>query len=109
MDDLYEPERNTKDVYDIEEIKRRLTPVFQRYGVRKAVLFGSYAKGEARPASDVDILVDSGLLGLAFYGFGYDVSQALQKEIDLIDACQVIGDSRIDREIRKTGVRIYGS
>lgn len=104
MDDT----RNTEDVYDIEEIKRRLTPVFQRYGVRKAVLFGSYARGEARPVSDVDILVDSGLIGLAFYGFGYDVSQALKKEIDLIDTREVIANSRIDCEIKSSGVGIYG-
>ena len=101
--------RNTWDVYDIEEIKRRLTPVFQRYGVRKAVLFGSYARGEARPVSDVDILVDSGLIGFAFFGFGHDVTQALQKEIDLFDVREVILNSRIDREIKSTGVRIYGS
>ena len=105
MDDY----RNTEDVYDIEEIKRRLTPVFQRYGVRKAVLFGSYARGEARPVSDVDILVDSGLMGLAFYGFGFDVSEALQKELHIFDMREVLVDSRIDREIKNTGVRIYGS
>ncbi|MCL2299945.1 MAG: nucleotidyltransferase domain-containing protein [Firmicutes bacterium] len=105
MDDF----RNTEDIYEIEEIKRRLTPVFQRYGVRKAVLFGSYAKGEARPVSDVDILVDSGLMGLAFYGFGFDVSEALQKELDIFDVREVIANSRIDREIKNTGVRIYGS
>jgi len=101
--------RNTEDVYDIEEIKRRLTPVFQRYGVRKAVLFGSYARGEARPVSDVDILVDSGLRGLAFYGFGFDASKALQKELDIFDVREVIINSRIDHEIKNTGVRIYGS
>ena len=101
--------RNTQDVYDIEEIKRRLTPVFENHGVRRAVLFGSYARGEARPVSDVDILVDSGLRGMAFYGFGYEVSEALQKEIDLVDVREVIMNSRIDREIANTGVHIYGS
>ncbi|MCL2106130.1 MAG: nucleotidyltransferase domain-containing protein [Oscillospiraceae bacterium] len=104
-----EVEYNTRDVYSVDEIKDRLTPVFRQYGVRRAVLFGSYARGEARPVSDVDLLVDSGLMGLAFYGFGYDVEQALRKEIDLIDTCEVINDSRIDREIQNTGVQIYAA
>ena len=108
MDDYYDQERNTRDVYDIEEIKRRLTPVFQRYGVRKAVLFGSYAKGEARPVSDVDILVDSGLRGLVFYGLLGEVCDTLDKDVDLIDVREVIYNSRIDKEIHNTGVHLYG-
>lgn len=43
-------------LYSIEQ----LAPVFQKNGVRKAILFGSYAKGTAQPASDVDLWVDSG-------------------------------------------------
>jgi predicted nucleotidyltransferase len=108
MDDFYGPERNTEDVYDIEEIKRRLAPVFQRYGVRKAVLFGSYARGEARPVSDVDILVDSGLIGLDFVGFSGRVMDALEKEADVFDVSHVVAHSRIEREINNSGVMIYG-
>jgi predicted nucleotidyltransferase len=100
--------RNTEDVYDIEEIKRRLTPVFRRYGVRKAVLFGSYARGEARPVSDVDLLVDTGLIGLDFVGFSGRVMDALEKDADVIDVSHVITNSRIAHEIRRTGVMIYG-
>jgi len=103
MDDY----RNTEDVYDIEEIKRRLTPVFQRYGVRKAVLFGSYARGEARPVSDVDILVDSGLIGLDFVGLSGRVMDALEKDADVIDVSHILQDSRVDKEIKRMGVQIY--
>lgn len=108
MHDLYGPERNTEDVYDIDEIKSRLAPVFRQYGVRRAVLFGSYARGEARPASDVDLLVDSGLIGLEFIGFSGRVMDALQKDADVIDVSHVIKNSRIDREINGKGVTIYG-
>ena len=51
-------------LYTPEKIKQTLAPVFREYGVRSAVLFGSYAKGMAGQNSDVDILVDSGLRGL---------------------------------------------
>lgn len=43
------------------DIRTRIIPVLKDYGVRNAVLFGSYAKGEADADSDIDLLVDSGL------------------------------------------------
>jgi predicted nucleotidyltransferase len=32
--------------------------LWERFGVRRLAIFGSYARGEATPVSDVDILVD---------------------------------------------------
>jgi predicted nucleotidyltransferase len=58
------------------ELKQRLV---QRFGprVRAVVLFGSHARGEARPDSDVDVLVlVEGLTGRersAIYGMGAEV------------------------------------
>lgn len=57
-----------RKLYTLPELKERLHPVFAQYGVRKATLFGSYAKGLATNRSDVALLVDSGLRGLAFFG-----------------------------------------
>ena len=34
-----------------------LTPVFQRYGILKAIVFGSVARGEPSPYSDVDLIL----------------------------------------------------
>jgi predicted nucleotidyltransferase len=95
-------------IYQIEEIKSRLAPVFEKNGVRSAILFGSYARGDARPKSDVDLLVDSGLRGLDFCGLIEYVYMALGKRVDVIDVRFVKKGSRIDNEIRETGIRIYG-
>ena len=38
---------NTKSIYDLPEIKRRLEPIFIENGVKTAILFGSYAQGQA--------------------------------------------------------------
>ena len=99
---------NTETVYNIAEIKRRLEPVFRANGVKRAVLFGSYAKGEAAESSDIDIMVDSGLRGLDFVGLIEYVREALEKNVDLIDIHYVDRNSSIDREIKSTGVLIYG-
>ncbi len=92
---------------DIQEIKRRLTPVFDQYNVRSATLFGSVAKGTATENSDVDLLVDSRLKGLRFVGLMEAVRAALLLPVDLLDVTHIEKDSLIDREIRETGVVIY--
>ena len=62
----------------ISDAQSALTPVFDRYGISRAVLFGSVAKGTATQKSDLDILVDSKLRGLKFVGFMEAVRQAVQ-------------------------------
>lgn len=50
----------------LEEIKARLTPaqddLYRRYPIRSLSIFGSFARNEAGPKSDIDILVDSASL-----------------------------------------------
>lgn len=49
-----------QDILSLDEIKNRLTPVFEKYRIKRAFLFGSYARGEATAESDIDIRVESG-------------------------------------------------
>lgn len=95
-------------VYSISTIQSLLQPIFNAYQIKKAILFGSYAKGNAKKNSDVDILVDSGLRGLAFFGLLEDVVTALDKNVDMLDTSQIIKDSLVDKEIKQSGVLIYG-
>ena len=95
------------NTYTVSQIQAILVPIFREYNIRKAVLFGSYAKGLAKDKSDIDLLVDSGLKGLAFFGLLEDVVNALGKDVDLLDTSQVISDSDIENEIKATGIVIY--
>lgn len=94
-------------VYTIPELKTILSPVFAEHGVKRAVLFGSYAKGTATEKSDIDLLVDSRLRGLRFVGFLDDVQKTVGKNVDLFDVTHIEAGSRIDQEIRQTGVTVY--
>jgi predicted nucleotidyltransferase len=96
-----------KNIYTVDEIKDKVAPVLKEHNVKKAILFGSYADGEAQMKSDIDILVDSGLHGLSFFELVADVQEALQKEVDLIDVSEIAKGSQIDVEIAETGVVIY--
>ena len=42
---------------NIEKIALKITPVLKKHGVTRAGIFGSYARGEQKKKSDVDILV----------------------------------------------------
>ena len=97
----------TQKIYTLADIKRLLTPVFSTYHIKSAVLFGSYAKNCAVANSDIDIVVDSGLKGLAFYGLLEDVVNALDKSVDLLDVRQIQPSSEIEKEIKTNGVLIY--
>ena len=99
----------TNQIYSPQQIQALLIPIFQEYNIRKAVLFGSYAKGIAQDKSDIDLLVDSGLKGMTFFGLLEDVVTALGKDVDLLDTSQIIPNSEVENEIAKTGVVIYGS
>ena len=92
---------------NVTEIQMMLTPVFAAYGISRAVLFGSMAKGTATEKSDLDLLVDSKLQGLKFVGFMEAVRQAVGMPVDVFDVRHIEKGSRIDRESRSTGVMIY--
>ena len=93
--------------FTLISISDALAPVFTAHHVRKAVLFGSYSKGEAEANSDIDILVDSDLKGLDFVELIENVREAIQKDIDLFDIRHVEEGSLFHSEIQNTGVVIY--
>ena len=94
-------------IYTVPELQTVLSPIFREHGVKKATLFGSYAKGAATSRSDVDLLVDSGRRGLAFFGLLERVSEALETPVDLIDVTQIEKGSEIEREIQRSGVALF--
>lgn len=48
----------TDKVYTLEEIKAIITPIAEKYHLKKVNLFGSYARGEATAKSDIDLVID---------------------------------------------------
>lgn len=97
----------SSEIYTIEQLRTMLIPVFRLHGVKSAVLFGSYGKGVAGPDSDIDLLVDSRLRGLRFVGLMEDVRSTVDKDVDLLDISHVEDNSKVQEEIKKTGVLLY--
>ena len=72
-------------IYSIDEIRQIIAPIAIKYGVACVFLFGSYARGEANTASDLDFVIEKGKLrGLQLAGMLCDLREAFEKGIDLL-------------------------
>ena len=96
-------------IYTIEEIKIMLQDIFKNSAVKKAILFGSYAKNNPTSKSDIDLVIDSEgkLLNIYFYGLLEDIVKKIKKNVDLFEISEIQKDSRIYKDIQKEGVIIY--
>jgi hypothetical protein len=68
----------------LASIVEQVRPVLERYGVKKAGVFGSFVRGDASPDSDLDLVVEmppgSSLLELV--GLQQDIADLLGIEVD---------------------------
>jgi hypothetical protein len=69
-------------------VKETIAAYFRDKPVRRAYLFGSFARNEESPNSDVDILVDvEPEAGLSLFEFGSmleELKELLQRDVDLV-------------------------
>lgn len=83
-----------KEMYNmrrLEELKERLVPILKRCGVKRASLFGSYVRDEAKEDSDIDILVElDDYVGLFdFIGLKLEIEDVIRKKVDLVEFCTI--------------------
>lgn len=99
----------SEKIYTIEEIKKILEELLKDKPVYKVILFGSYAKKKATKKSDIDLIIDtnSTLKGFALLKLICEIEEKLQKEIDGFEKYEIIENSLIDKEIKKSGVVVY--
>lgn len=95
-------------MYNIQDIRRIVIPIAQKYKADKIDLFGSYARGEADEQSDIDLIVEPGAMGgFSFAGFYADLEEAFQVPVDIItyNSC----DDYILEEVLKDRRVLYQS
>ena len=71
---------------DLQAIRQDILRVAAQHGARNVRLFGSAARGEDRPGSDLDLLVDmeSGRSLLDLVALGQDLEELLHRKVDVI-------------------------
>lgn len=93
--------------YTINEIKDITIPVAKAYGIERVSLFGSYARGEAKDNSDVDLYIERGRLKslLQYFAFIDELEGALHCHVDVVTTG--IEDKQFLSAIMKEGILLY--
>ena len=69
-----------------ESVAARVRVLGERHGILNIRVFGSIARGDAAPESDIDLLVDyvPGHGGFAFVEFCDEVEELLGRKVDVV-------------------------
>ena len=69
-----------------EDIKEMIITILVKHGIKRILVFGSYARNEATTKSDLDLIVDfpEGTSLLDHIGIEIELSEALNMKIDLL-------------------------
>lgn len=72
---------------NLTDIRKKISPILKRYGILRASIFGSAARGEARKDSDIDLLVELGsdksLLDLI--ELKLELEKTLSRKVDIVE------------------------
>ena len=93
----------------IDKIKEAVTKVGKKYGIKKAYLFGSYARGEATEKSDVDVIMERGEIKTydAYFDAHEDLESELGKKVDLLATDGV--RPKVYEQISRDWILLYGA
>ena len=96
-----------KRVLELREIRDAVTALGVQYGIGSAWLFGSYARGDATPESDVDLRIEQGNLRgfFALSALRLDLREQLGADVDLLTSDSL--DERFLNHIRREEILLY--
>jgi predicted nucleotidyltransferase len=71
----------------LEQYQQLILPVLKRYFIRRAAIFGSFAKGDVNVNSDVDLLIEPGK-GFTIFKMlklEEEISDLIKRKVDLVE------------------------
>ena len=90
---------------NISILKKKIIPVLKRYKIKKAGIFGIYARGDNKKKSDIDILVQPRKgMGFEYVNMGLELEEKLKRKVDLVSYKYI--HPRLKSQILKEEVRI---
>lgn len=87
----------------MEERIQRMIPFFKEFGIKKAALFGSMARGEDTPDSDVDLVVSFASRNydlLDLVGLKHALEDVLLLPVDIVTYHSLLDDEFSRRVLR---------
>ena len=93
------------NIYTIDDIIKISKPIFKKYNIREAFIFGSYANNNAKKDSDIDFLITppTGFTLLRMYSLEEELKSIFKKNIDLVSNNIYTRD--MNKEISNDGVK----
>jgi predicted nucleotidyltransferase len=101
------PIDETTGILSFFTILHSVETIARKYDIKQVILFGSYASGQAREDSDVDVFIDSDLYGLEYFEFVEQLRTALRKKVDVFSYRTIEEGSTLDESIHRGGIVIY--
>jgi hypothetical protein len=85
------PEKAKEQLLTVDQLRPAVLRITQAYGLKNVRIFGSFARGEQRKRSDVDLLVDlpEGMSLLDLSGLKLDLEEALKRKVEIVPARSV--------------------
>ena len=78
-------------VYTTSELRDMMVPLLPKHDRASACLFGSYARGEADEASDIDVLLvgNQGFRPLGIFGVAEELHRLSGKRVDVYEVSEL--------------------
>ena len=72
---------------ELEQYQKLILPVLERYFIKRAAFFGSFAKGTNTSKSDVDLLIEptKGFTLFEFFKLEAEISDIIKRKVDLVE------------------------
>jgi predicted nucleotidyltransferase len=72
---------------ELEQYKKLILPVLERYFIKRAAIFGSFAKGNTNANSDVDLLIEpaKGFTIFKLLKLEQEISSLTNRKVDLVE------------------------
>jgi len=91
-----------------EAIKNRIKSLLARYNAESALLFGSYARGDQTPDSDIDVVVFGGesFKKSNIFAFAEELRESFGIDADVFEISEVNEGSAFYDNLMREGVMI---
>ena len=98
----------SKYVYSRQELKNMIIPLVHKYNATDALLFGSYARNEATPESDIDVIIIGGqnFELLDVLAIADELYEASGKNVDVYELGEIKPGSPLYNSIMHEGVSL---
>lgn len=95
-------------IYTRKELKDMICPLVKKYNATDALLFGSYARNEATPDSDIDVIIIGGtqFIPTDIFAIAEELFEASGKQVDVYELQEVNIGSPLYENIMREGVAL---